>query len=47
MSELKEKKSEKKKELSGIQTELRKNQKPLEVLTGIPQSLNKKSKRDV
>ena len=47
VSDLKEKESEKKKELQGIQVELRKNQKALDVLTGVSPNANKKPKSDV
>ena len=45
--ELQETESEKKKELSEIQVELKRNQKALEVLTGVSPNANKKPKRDV
>ena len=47
ISELREAESEKKKELSEIQAELRRNQKALEFLTGASPSSNKKLKSDV
>lgn len=47
VSELKEAESEKKKELGEIQAELKKNQKALELLTGISPNSNKKPKSNV
>jgi flagellar motor switch protein FliM len=47
VSALKEKESEKKKELQEIQTELRRNQKALEVLSRVSPNTIKKPKRDV
>jgi hypothetical protein len=47
ISELKGVESEKKKELNEIQKELRKNQRALEVLTGISLNQNKKPKSNV
>ena len=46
VSELKEAESKKKKELSEIQAELRRNQKALEVLTRVAQNSARRSKRD-
>ncbi len=47
ISELKGAESEKKKELNEIQKKLRKNQRALEVLTGISPNQNKKPKSNV
>ena len=47
VTELKEKESEKKKELSEIQKDLRKKQKALEFLIGTSPSQNKKPKSNV
>ena len=46
VSELKEAESEKKMELNEIQKELRKNQRALEVLTGISLNSARRPKRD-
>ncbi len=47
ISELKGAEFEKKKELNEIQKELRKNQKALEVLTGVSSNHNNKKKSNV
>ena len=47
VSQLKEDESKKKTELGEIQAELKRNQKALEVLSGVSPNSNKKPKRDV